>query len=126
MPRKKSIKSLRTKLTKLTSEYIKKRDHHVCQRCCKHVSGHNEHVSHVIPKSRGNALRWDVNNLKVLCFHDHINWWHKNPTESGEWFKREFPGRWDYLAKNKNKIVKFKVHDYEQMIEDIKLKLEEI
>ena len=92
-PRQKMIK----KLDALCIEVIRLRDEFVCQKCHKRVEKTNAHCSHVIPRSKGNALRWDLLNLKLLCYHDHINWWHKNPVESGEWFKATFPVRWEYL-----------------------------
>jgi len=31
--------------------------------------------------------------MKVMCYHCHINWWHKNPIEAGKWFESKFPER---------------------------------
>ena len=107
------------KIDKAVGEQIKERDKHTCQHCETKVSGQNEHVSHVIPRSKGNALRWDKNNLKILCFHCHINWWHKNPTESGEWFRRKFPKRYKYLMENKNRLTKYSAKDLKEMWEAI-------
>jgi 5-methylcytosine-specific restriction endonuclease McrA len=100
--RKKIIK----RLDKLAKEYAKERDNYVCQHCGVQCTKSNAHGSHVIPVSSGNRLRWDENNIKCLCFHCHMNWWHKNPTESGDWFKQKFPTRWKYLEKEKSKGLK--------------------
>lgn len=124
MPRKPKISTLQKKLTKLVHEHIKRRDNWTCQHCGKHVEGSNAHPSHVVPKSRGNALRWDPLNIKTLCFHCHINWWHKHPVEAGEWFKTKFPNRWEYLERHQHDIVKFTREDYQQMIEEAKSWLE--
>lgn len=124
MPRKASIKTLKNKLTKIVHEHIKRRDNYTCQWCRRHVEGANCHVSHVIPKSEGNVLRWDPINLKVLCFHCHINKWHKNPNDAADWFQSTFPDRWEYLQKERHKIVKWKAHDYEQMIKEAQSWLE--
>ena len=91
------------------------RDKGKCQKCGKPVSGKNAHTSHVIPKSHGNYLRFDITNLKLLCFHCHINWWHKNPLESAEWFKSKFPERWEYLQLNKEKTIKMTLDDYDKL-----------
>ena len=99
----------------LCKQIIYIRDKGVCQKCGKPVSGQNAHTSHVIPKSHGLALRFDHTNLKLLCFHCHMNWWHKNPIEAGEWFKEKFPDRWQYLQRRKNDIVKISVDDYRGM-----------
>ena len=112
MKRKKSNKTkLKEKLEKLLKEYIRKRDNMTCQWCGKVVQGSNCHVSHVIPKSHGNVLRFDIMNLKILCFHCHLGCWHKNPIEAAEWFKGKFPLRWEYLQQEKEKLVKFTEED---------------
>lgn len=94
-------KKIKDELDKLSKEYIRIRDKKTCQHCGKILEGSNCHVSHVMPISMGDKLRWDFNNMKVLCFHCHMNWWHKNPIESGEWFKKKFPKRYKYLISNR-------------------------
>jgi len=88
---------LKKKLEKLVKDYVKKRDDYTCQRCGLVVEGANCHASHVIPVSRSGYLQFDPLNMKVLCYHDHINWWHKHPVEAGKWFTDTFPERWKYL-----------------------------
>lgn len=114
--RKPSRKTLEKKLTKLVGDYIKKRDNYICQKCGKVVEGQNCHPSHIIPVSQGNALRWNPLNIKTMCFHDHISWWHKHPTESGEWFKKKFPKRYKYLIKHKNDSGKFTIEDLQNKV----------
>jgi len=103
------------KLDKLAREAVLKRDKNICQKCGKHVEGQNAHISHVIPKSKGYALRWDLKNLKVLCFNCHINIWHKNPLEAWEWFKGKFPERAKYLEEHKNDMIPG--HERDEFIE---------
>ncbi len=117
--RKKLIK----KLDNLSKDVVRKRDGTTCQHCYKHAEGKNRHVSHVIPVSAGNKLRWEPLNMKIMCYHCHINWWHKNPTESGEWFKETFPDRWEYLQNNRG-TAKFSIQDLEDKIELLKKELE--
>lgn len=119
-------KKLTDKLDKICAEIVYLRDEGRCQRCGKAVSGQDKHTSHVIPKSRGNYLRWNLLNLKLLCFFCHIMWWHKSPTESGEWFKQAFPARWEYLEPLKNKTRKYTTADLEQLYATMKCKLEEL
>ena len=109
------------KLDKLARDKIRKRDKEICQWCGKPAKGSNGHCSHVIPKSKGYALRWDLRNLKWLCFHCHINVWHKNPAEAWSWFQREFPMRADYLMEHKNDMVRSGERD-----EFLQKKLEEL
>lgn len=113
-------KKLSDKLDKIIIDIVRVRDKWTCQKCFKKVEKHNAHCSHVIPRSRGNHLRWDLQNVKLLCFHCHINWWHKNPIEAGEWFKATFPDRWAYLEANKNKMTKYSIADLEELL--VKLK----
>lgn len=113
-PRKKLI----DKLDIAVKAKVRERDHSICQRCGKYVEGSNCHISHVIPVSGGNKLRWDMNNMKVLCYHDHINWWHKNPMEAAKWFEERFPERWAYLQANRG-IQKFSLIDLEELLDGL-------
>lgn len=121
--RKISRKGIRAKLDKLVDNYVKERDNFTCQHCCKRVSGSDCHASHVIPVSAGLHWAYDVQNLKVLCFHCHINWWHKNPTEAGQWFRDKFPDRWSYLEAIKpiyNKHESIKDYQLVELYEKLK------
>ena len=94
MRKKKTEKrKLKDKLEKLVKGKVKERDKNTCQKCLKVVEGSNCHASHVIPVSNDMRLAFDPENLKVLCYHCHINWWHKNPMEAAEWYKNKFPNR---------------------------------
>lgn len=103
---------IRKKLDLLVKDIVKKRDRYTCQHCHKLVSGSNCHVSHVIPVSASLDLAYDLNNLKVLCYHCHINWWHKNPIEAGQWFREAFHDRAAYLEREKAK-PKFPIKDWQ-------------
>jgi len=99
MPKKKSKrKKLIEKLDMLLAQYIRLRDKNICQHCGKTSEDNRAmHVSHIIPRSRGHRYRWEVLNAIILCFHCHINWWHKNPVEAGDWFRKAFSERYKYL-----------------------------
>jgi len=120
--KKKSVTKLKKELMLLVKQAIKERDEYTCQYCGEKVEGSNCHASHVIPVSAGNRLAFDPLNLKVLCYHHHINWWHKEPTASGDWFKAKFPERWKYLEEHRNEVVHWKQLDYLRMIEEWKNK----
>jgi len=119
-------KKPKDKLDKVCREIVRIRDNHCCQYCGCHVEKTNAHCSHVIPKSRGDTLRWDLLNLKLLCFHHHINWWHKDPIEAGEWFKKAFPARYRYLEERRHTHVKFTIQDLKDLYEERKQKLKEL
>ena len=96
--KKKATKTaLKKKLEVLVKTYVKQRDGYICQRCQKKVEGVNCHASHVIPVSRSGYLQFEPLNMKALCYHCHLNWWHKHPIEAGRWFTDTFPDRWEYL-----------------------------
>lgn len=90
-------RKLEDKLDKLVSKKVKERDNNTCQHCGAKVVGANCHWSHIIPISRNKRLKWDLNNSMVLCYHCHINWWHKHPLEAGRWLEETFPERVLYL-----------------------------
>jgi len=116
--RKESLTAAKKRLEILVKDYVKVRDNYTCQRCGKKVEGSNCHASHVIPVSRSGRLQFDPLNMKVLCYHDHINWWHKHPIEAGEWYTDTFPDRWEYLkAIHKQRLKPMKIDEIKEMIE---------
>jgi len=119
-PKKVSISYLKKKLLDLVKAEVRRRDDYTCQHCLKYVTGSGCHVSHVIPVSHGNRLMFEPLNMKVLCFHCHIDWWHKNPLEASKWFKETFSERYNYLQSHKNEKVHWKEADYKEMIENYK------
>ena len=52
-----------------------------------------------------------------MCYHDHINWWHKHPIEAGAWFTNTFPERWEYI--NALHIQRLKPLREDELIEKI-------
>lgn len=105
-------------LDKLSRHQVYVRDDYTCQKCGK-KDGRDYQASHVIPVSAGNKLRWDVKNMKVLCYHCHLNWWHKNPLEAAEWFMDTFPDRWEYLQANRG-MQKFSIAELRDLVEEFK------
>lgn len=110
-------KKLNDKLEKLSKDLIRQRDGNNCVHCGKWCEGSARHVSHVVPVSAGSGLKWDLLNMKILCYHCHINWWHKNPIEAGEWFKEKYPERWAYLQ-TVPRVRKWTEPELEALIEE--------
>lgn len=115
----KLLSKIRKEVETLAKIKAKTRDKYICQHCGKKVEGSNAHASHIIPVSHGNVLRFNPRNMICLCYHCHINWWHKNPMESAEWFLYTFPSTWRYLQTEKEKIVKFELEDYQRMKDEL-------
>lgn len=113
-------KQLITKLDKLSKDVVRKRDGNICQRCGKWVEGSNRQCSHVIPVSAGSRLRWEPLNMKVLCYHCHLSWWHKNPMRAKDWFEQQFPDRWVFLdEQDKLGSKKFSLTELEELVESL-------
>lgn len=117
-PRARLIKQL----DELSKDVVRKRDGNICQHCGKWIEGSNRQVSHVIPVSGGNKLRWNSLNMKILCYHCHLNWWHKNPMEAAEWFALKFPDRWTYLKSHQG-TYKFTLTELENLAVELKSQL---
>lgn len=116
-------RKLKDKCEKLAKAIAKRRDCNVCQKSGEYVEGSNCHASHVIPVSADGRLALDTQNMIVLSYHWHINWWHKHPTASGEWFKDTFPRLLKLLKKkhdeNRTKGP-IKISELEEIYEDLK------
>ena len=99
MKRKNKTKKakLKAKLIEIVKKIVKERDNYTCQYCGKQVEGSNCHASHIIPVSRDGRLAVDPSNMIVLCYHHHLNWWHKHPIEAAEWFNTKYGALYDAL-----------------------------
>jgi len=101
-------KTERNKLKKLLHQLVVARDKK-CIRC-----GRNKRLnaSHIYPKGVYKDLEFEPWNLKALCFHCHIFWWHKDVLEASRWFKQVYPDRYkkvQRLYNKSNKVGKVKV-----------------
>lgn len=115
-----SRSKIKKKLEPLVKEFVKKRDNYTCQHCGKKVEGTNCHASHVFPVGSHSCVQFDPINLKVLCYHCHINWWHKNPIKAGEWFTKTFPERQAYLEEQVKLNAKISTVRLQEMITEYK------
>lgn len=70
-------------------------------------------------QSRNNQyLRWDEQNLLCLCTACHF-WSHQDPLGFNIFIRTMFPKRYEYLVKNKNKLVKRSAKDLKEMCIDL-------
>lgn len=120
------LSNLGKRLDWLASQIVKYRDDWTCQKCGKHVEGKDAHWAHILPKSSGILMRWDLLNALCLCMHDHLSWAHLNPLEFSEWFKEKFRARDSYLQGQRHKIGKIPVEARKAMIAEFEEKLREL
>lgn len=60
-------KQLQSKLWRLMSEYIRKRDNFVCFTCGKRGNKYNTDAGHFIPQSRNSDTQYDETNVHTQC-----------------------------------------------------------
>ena len=127
MAKRSERKRLTKRLDDLCREIVRIRDNNTCQKCRKYISGHDSHPSHVVAKGKGASLRrFDLLNIKLLCFHCH-RWWHDNPTESGPWFLANFPARDAYLQIYRNgKPAKITTPQMRELVDTLKQKKKDL
>lgn len=66
--------TLKNKLWKVFSEYIRKRDKNICFTCGRKCDDKGYHAGHFISKSVGGlALYFNEENVRGQCFHCNIN-----------------------------------------------------
>lgn len=92
-------KKKRKELLLRAKKVVYARDKDICQHCDKKCIWKDRHASHVIPVSATGRLALYPINMKVLCYHCHLNRRHKNPIEAGRWFESKFPERLKELEK---------------------------
>lgn len=117
--RKGPLTRLATKLDRLCAQIVKERDGWKCQHCGRVVEGVNAHCAHIMPRSSGNSLRWDLRNMLCLCFHCHINWAHKNPTDFTRWLEAKYPERMLYLQMQRRCICKWTKDEREGLVQEL-------
>jgi len=59
--------------------------------------------------------------MKVLCYHCHLNIFHKNPILAYEWFKSKFPDRFKYLKKHQYDKQSYSEEELLELIEKWKV-----
>ena len=112
------LQKLHDKCWEMAKKVVKLRDHGQCQRCFKPVKGTNAHTSHTFPKSTHAAIKYNLLNLTLLCYHDHINWWHKNPVASGAWIRERYPERMAVIEKIP-RCRSYRMDDLQEILEEL-------
>ena len=76
--------------------------------------------SHIHSIGAYSNLRFDIMNVLPMCGRCHNFWWHQEPSESWDWFVKNYPGRHQYLLKAKNKVNKWTMDDVLQIKEYVR------
>jgi 5-methylcytosine-specific restriction endonuclease McrA len=115
-------KRLTTRLDNLIRDFIRKKYHNRCCKCGKKISGQDSQVSHIVPKGNGASWRrFDLDNVLLMCYSCHINWWHKSPTEAGKWFSKKYPEIDKYLEKYRyGKTAEITTEEMETLLNKLK------
>lgn len=96
-----SPKKLYKENVEMAKLIAKIRDWYICQWCWKDWNSNKAdiHWSHIINEARDHRLATNELNIKALCYHCHMNLWHKDPVLASEWFNKKFPWRYEELNK---------------------------
>ena len=122
--KKLSKKNLKKKCDELYSLIIRSKGY--CEVCGKSTGQLQTH--HVIGRINY-SLRWDIKNGIELCCHHHTLGKlsaHNDPIWFMDWFKSKRPDDYEYLLRTKNEIRTFSILDYQEILKDLKEKLNEI
>lgn len=131
---------LKEKADELVKQIVRLRDNWTCQKCDKYLvhdapdQRKNVHTVHIMPRSSGNVLRWDLLNVCVGCFHCHQQ---SHIRADLQWFKNKFPARWEYLhqdvlvdggvIKPRHRYIKqYRVADMKYLLNQLETKLEQL
>lgn len=131
MAKTKTITSLRNKLWKLTSLYVRLRGSDFDDNCSCVTCGHTRHykemqAGHFIPKAQGNATAWDLRNIHPQCYRCNINLG-GNGAEYFPFMLKTYGSEVvDELRQLSNTSRKISRVQYEEMIEHLQQKLQEL
>jgi len=129
--KKPSISTLKKKLWKLTSEYVRRSASDSngiaeCVTCGARKDWRELQAGHFIPKALGTAIYFDLRNIHTQCYRCNINLGSNGP----EYFRFMQERYGDEVIEDLRALsrttLKLYASDYEEMIEGMKLKLEEL
>jgi hypothetical protein len=89
-----------------------------CSMCYK--SFEKMDCSHILSRGSHDSLRFDFFNVLPMCSRCHRWQWHDNPLAGVEWFKNNYPQRYDYLLFAKNQIKKWTADELKKIRQAIK------
>lgn len=78
------------------------------------------HCSHVRSIGSYPNIRYDVFNVLPMCARHHKWWWHEEPLDASDWFRKNYRSRDEYLQIAKNIPRHYKMEDVKQVREWIR------
>jgi len=116
--KKPSTKSLKVKLWKVVSSFVKVRDKNICFTSGKKVEGSNCHCGHMFPSgSCGAVLRYHPLNLHVQSYNENINLGGNGAVYATNFIQKYGQQKFDDLMRLKQKTIKADVIFYQKLID---------
>lgn len=127
----KNKSALKKKLWSLTSEYIRRKfsdEFGMCKCATCETTKHWKEMQagHFVPKAQGNAVYFVEENIHPQCYRCNINLGGNGPEYNAYMLEMYGQEKIDELRRLSNTTVKFSVSDYEEMIAEVKKRLEEL
>ena len=126
---KKTLKGTKARLWKLVSKYIRLRDADwrgdcQCISCGKIYQWDEMDAGHWIPKSRGNSMYFEEDNIHAQCRVCNRFGSHDTGYKFGKNLEKKIgKERMEELDKLQHTTVKYTIRDYEAMIEEYKTRI---
>jgi len=128
--KKTTLRALKAKAWKLFSEWIRRKDADeggtvACYTCGALMFWKEAHAGHAIP-GRHNAVLFDPDIVKTQCPRDNIFGGGMYHIFATKLIKEHGLAWWDKKLEGSRQVVKYTRVDLEEMIEDLKRKLEQL
>jgi hypothetical protein len=81
----------------LTKKQIVAERGNACERCFKSGEVETPAAAHIKSKGHYGRLRFEKDNLLLLCYHCHIEGAHKECDDFLQWIEQKWPGRLERL-----------------------------
>jgi len=104
---KSPTEALRKKCVQLAKRIARALANYTCEYCGKKEPQVRTHGSHIYSEGVHLSMSADVDNILCLCATHHMaagmwnradHWsWHNSPAEAMEWFKENYPERYETL-----------------------------
>jgi len=92
------ISTIKNRLKKLVDFVVRTRDEGKCQKggmpYCLKANKHGTvilHASHIFPVGLFPWMRYNPDNIKLLCYYHHFRWWHVSIVEAALWVSLYLP-----------------------------------